>query len=338
MPDHAIMPARLGSDALGTPISSPRSSARERSHCGKPKVRIRVLGDLAICVGEREIVLPSRKAKAMIAYLVLAPGMRETRDRLVGLLWSETEDANARASLRQLLYSLRMTFEAAGLMGLSADKSTVSLDPAMFRTDLDDFMESVDRGYPTDVQLSLEDINSLFLCGYDDIDPSFADWMTVKRENVRRMLIQHLEARLTDVPSRPDETKRIARALVQIDPTHEVACQKLMKAYIDLGSTASALAVYKQLWEHLEEEYDIEPSAATQELAVAIKSGQYMPRFAGADPLRTPGDPVSEAEAETITSLAIKFAVAWMTARELNRSTEQGVERVAGLLAEDWAG
>jgi DNA-binding SARP family transcriptional activator len=214
----------------------------------------------------------------------------------------------------------------------------VSLDPSIFRTDLDDFLHSVDSGNPTVFQLNLEDINSSFLRGYDDVDPSFATWMTVKRENVRRMLIQDLEARLADVPNRPEETKRIARALVQIDPTHEVACQKLMKAYIDLGSTASALAVYKQLWEHLEEEYDIEPSAATQELAVAIKCGQHMPRFAGVTPLSVQVDPVSEGEVDKITSLAIKFAVAWMTELQLNRTTEQGAERIAGILAEDCLG
>lgn len=333
MPNHRIMQARLHLDAFRATASSLRLSDRNQSCCDKPQVRIRILGDLAISVDDREIVLPCRKAKAMIAYLVLAPGMRETRDRLVGLLWSETEDTNARASLRQLLYSLRITFEAAGLAGLSVDKSGVRLDPSMFRTDLDDFLDSVDRGYPMDVQLNLGEISSLFLCGYDDIDPSFATWMTVKRENVRRMLIQNLEARLTDVPNRPDETKRLARALVQIDPTHEIACQKLMKAYIDLGSTASALAVYKQLWEHLEEEYDIEPSAATQELAVAIRNAQHMP---GVDPLRAPVDPASEGAVDTITSLAIKFAVAWMTARELNHPTEQGVAQVAGALPGDW--
>jgi len=228
---------------------------------------------------------------------------------------------------------LRTSFETAGLTVLSADKTSVSLDRSAFRTDLDDFLESVDRGYPADIQFSLEDINASFLRGYDDIDPSFGSWMAVKRENVRRTLIQRLETQLAEAPHRPDVTKRLARALFQIDPTHEIACQKLMKAYIDLGSTGSALAVYKQLWEHLEEEYDIEPSSATQELAVAIKSGQSMPRIARIDPLSAQVNPIGDSEVDKIASMAIKFALAWIKTKEADRITEQGAEEAPGIYA-----
>jgi len=315
MLDHAIMQSRIGFDLF-------RASARcERGQDGKPMARICLLGGLTIYAGDRELVLPNRKAMAMIAYLVLAPGSRETRDRLAGLLWSETENTSARASLRQLLYLLRMSFEAVGLTVLSADKTNVSLNRSAFRTDLDDFLESVDRGDPTDIPLHLEDINSSFLRGYDDIDPSFGSWMSLKRENVRRTLIQRLEAQLAEGSHRPDVTKRLARALFQIDPTHEIACQKLMKAYIDLGSSGSALGVYKQLWEHLEEEYDIEPSAATQELAVAIKSGEHVPRFADIDPLSAQADLIGDSEADKIASIAIKLALAWIEAKEAGRIT-----------------
>ena len=57
-----------------------------------------------------------------------------------------------------------------------------------------------------------------------------------------------------------------------------MACQYLMRACLASGDAVGALAAYKQLWEHLEQEYDIEPSPATQELAVAIKRGNYRRR------------------------------------------------------------
>jgi DNA-binding SARP family transcriptional activator len=263
---------------------SPRHAAYGRAHRIKQVLRISLLEGMVLRVGEREVVLTSRKAKALVAYLVLTPGMKETRDRLVGLLWSETEDAKARASLRQLLHVLRDTFDAAGLVGLSTDRDQVSLDPSAVVTDLDDLIASVDRGEPADCLSDEAGITDSLLRGYDDVDPSFGSWLTVKREGIRRMLIRRLEAQLTEITHRPEVTKRIARALFQIDPTHEIACQELMRACVASGNAGSALAAYKQLWECLEQEYDIEPSMATQELVVAIKSGTYSPPMAALDP------------------------------------------------------
>jgi len=252
-----------------------RLAAHGRAHRIKPLMRISLLEGMTLRVGDREVALTSLKAKALIAYLVLAPGMKETRDRLVGLLWSENEDAKARASLRQLLHVLRDTFDAAGLAGLSADRDQVSLDASLVVTDLDGLLASIDRGEPDDSLSDDAGITDALLRGYDDIDPSFGHWLTIKREGVRRLLIRKLEAQLTDASHRPEAIKGIARALFQIDPTHEVACQKLMHACVASGNAGSALAAYRQLWECLEQEYDIEPSMATQELVVAIKSGTY---------------------------------------------------------------
>jgi DNA-binding SARP family transcriptional activator len=252
-----------------------RHAAYGRAHRVKPLMRVSLLDGMALRAGEREVTITSRKAKALIAYLVLTPGMKETRDRLVGMLWSETEDAKARASLRQLLHVLRDTFDAAGLAGLSTDRDQVSLDASVVVTDLDGLLASIDRGDPADSLSDQASITDALLRGYDDVDPSFSSWLTVKREGVRRLLIRRLEAQLCDISHRPEVIKAVARALFQIDPTHEIACQKLMHACVASGNAGSALAAYRQLWECLEQEYDIEPSMATQELVVAIKSGTY---------------------------------------------------------------
>ncbi|MFD2430484.1 hypothetical protein ACFSUK_25205 [Sphingobium scionense] len=49
----------------------------------------------------------SRKACALLAHLALEPDRRASRDRLVGLLWSDRGEVQARASLRQALTDLR---------------------------------------------------------------------------------------------------------------------------------------------------------------------------------------------------------------------------------------
>jgi DNA-binding SARP family transcriptional activator len=278
-------------------------------------LQISLLGGMALHVGDREVALSNRKARALIAYLAVTPGMRETRDRLVGLLWSETEDGKARASLRQLLHGLRDTLDKEGVSGLSADNLHVSLDGAFVVTDLDCALASIDRGDPADFFIREPQIAGEFLRGYDDIDPSFGNWLTTKRETIHRLLIQRLETQMSDCAHDVEATKRIAHALFQIDPTHEIACQQLMRTCVASGNTSGALAVYKQLWTCLEQEYDIEPSAATQELVVAIRSGTYRPAIPGLEARKA----ATVANAEDVDSailLAVKLAIAWATKSE----------------------
>jgi DNA-binding SARP family transcriptional activator len=253
--------------------NAPATPAPQAHSDAEHSVRLTLFGGISIHVGQREIGLKQYKVKSLLAYLALAPGMTRTRDCLIGLLWSEYPEDKARASLRQALHVLRHIFDGAGVAAFSADKVRVSLNTAQIESDLNDTLSSIRSGYLPDCLVNETRITETFMYGYDDTDPSFADWLRVQRESLRQLLIRTLEAQLAD-RSRPIlHVKRIARALCQIDPTHEPACRCLMSAYVETGDVAGALLVYKRLWEHLDNDYDIEPSAATQELVVAIKNG-----------------------------------------------------------------
>jgi DNA-binding SARP family transcriptional activator len=62
------------------------------------KLSIATLGQLRIRCNDRDLAITGRRARALIGYLVLSEADTETRERLVGLLWSETEEEKARAS------------------------------------------------------------------------------------------------------------------------------------------------------------------------------------------------------------------------------------------------
>lgn len=341
MIDHPMLQVRGISDQPRDDQPPPRHRAAcSRAHRAKPLLQISLLGGMAVHIGDREVALSSRKARALIAYLALTPGMRESRDRLVGLLWSETEDAKARASLRQLLHVLRDAFDKEGLSVLSADKFHVSLDGSVLATDLDCALANIDRGEPLDSLASEPRITDSFLRGHDDVDPAFGSWLRIKREQVRQLLIRRLEAQLTDAAHATEATKRSARALFNIDPTHEIACQHLMRVCVASGNAGGALAAYKQLWECLEQEYDIEPSPATQELVVAIRSGTYRPPAADANPRTSKTVAAGAEDVDPVVLLAVKLAVAWITAPEsasalldkANRSTSLPARLLASTL------
>jgi DNA-binding SARP family transcriptional activator len=229
------------------PAIGNRGRAGSQIATAKLRVQLSLLGSLSLHLADAEIDVRCRKARALVAYLALTPGMREIAESV-------------------LPDSLRMALHERGITGLVVDNHDAKLDGGEFPTDLDNIMASVERGDPAERLMSEGRITDELLPGHDDIDPSFGAWLRVKRESIRQSLIQGLEDRLSDglVSARLQKANRM-------DPpssAHEVGCRH--------GKCCRrALAVYGQLWSTLEKDYDIEPSVATQELAVAIKNGPY---------------------------------------------------------------
>src|SRR5215510_4686551 len=81
----------------------------------------------------RALDIASKKNRALLAYLALAPGGPVPRDRLVGLLWSERDDEHARNSLRQALVALRRDLNGVGSSPLVVADDAVALDPSRVR-------------------------------------------------------------------------------------------------------------------------------------------------------------------------------------------------------------
>ena len=71
-------------------------------------LRLQTLGDLsAVTSAGDEIAFPTRKAAALLAYLVVEGGRRHSREDLTSLLWPEADENRGRANLRQTLARLR---------------------------------------------------------------------------------------------------------------------------------------------------------------------------------------------------------------------------------------
>src|SRR5204862_6443567 len=108
-----------------------------------------------------------------------------------------------------------------------------------------------------------------FLAGFDGLDSGFDVWLTIQR----RLLRERVERAVKDIAERGGRQARVAAAtaLINIDQTNEFACRTLMEAQAARGELSAALDIYKRLWDHLGQEYDMEPSPETQALAVRLK-------------------------------------------------------------------
>jgi adenylate cyclase len=236
---------------------------------------VSLFGGLNLHCGGHKIELRNRKAEALVGYLALSPSQSETRERVVGLLWSETEESRARASLRQVLLVLRSAFEQHGFQGFSTSKLEIALDAAAVDLDVRSVLESIDAGRPRDLLFERSRISETLLTGYDDLDQAFGEWLLIERGNLLQRLVRRLEEQLANATLNAREHKRVAESLIQLNPGHEGAYQALIRQYADEGDIGDALAAYKKLWDWLGEEYDMEPSEKTQTLIAAIKSGTY---------------------------------------------------------------
>jgi DNA-binding SARP family transcriptional activator/TolB-like protein len=234
------------------------------------QLALRLLGDFTAKIDQREISLATRKAKALVAYLALSDNTQDTRERLVGLLWSESDEEHARASLRQVVHDIRFAFDNAGVAGFRADKQTLSLARERRLCDVDEVLGAVAQGMVHPRLLDTQRITETLLSGLDNLDPAFQVWLLTKRQLFHDRLTLALE-RLLPPNGDSREANDAALALLNLDPTHEVACQHLIRTRAARGDVGGALKIYKSLWDLLEADYDIEPSKETQELIVRIK-------------------------------------------------------------------
>jgi len=253
-------------------------SPAQRSWQRDDILKVGLLGGFAIEAPDGAVNLPSRKAQAILAYLMLVPSHSETRERIAGLLWSSAPEEQARASLRQALRRLNQFFGKVGHNAIEVTRNEIRLRPEAFITDLWTVLDQDATAPVHPILLQRSDISSSLLLGFEDLDPAFGSWITVQRQILHDRLVASLEARIsdhtgTDEPNAERNSKNAALALSNLDPTHEGACRELMLQHVRTGDIASALKRYNRLWSLLETDYDMEPSEETKALVALIKSG-----------------------------------------------------------------
>lgn len=242
------------------------------SACISNVLSIQILGKFELRLDGQLIELNSRKARALLGYLVLNESSGETRERLVGLLWSDSDEERARGSLRQCLREIKTALPPSLFDGFIAERLEISLDRARLDVDLWKVLGEARAG---DAPLRLLDGPELLdgmLQELQTVDEQFGSWLRAKRQAVKERILRHLEARLREVEPGEDLAMRLARVILNLDPTHEEACRGLMRALAARGDAAGAQRVYKKLWDVLDDEFDSRPDEQTQDLVAAIKA------------------------------------------------------------------
>jgi len=236
-----------------------------------------VVGAIRMAIGGHAIKLKRRKSQALLAYLALCQGVSETRERLVGLLWSESEGAKAHGSLRQALRDVRQAFEEAGFSGFDTQKLSVALEKELLDVDVWSVIREAEAFRAHPLVLTVPRLTNMVLDGLEDLDPSFRVWLLAYRQTLQDRLLRALEGGLKNEAVDKVTRTTLAEAIANLEPTNEIACRALMEARVEAGDVAGALRIYKELWDLLDQDYDMEPSEQTQSLVVEIKTGNFGP-------------------------------------------------------------
>ena len=258
--------------AIASAMTADKAAAAPES---APRLSVSLVGRFGLRFNGRPIELRTRKAGAVLGYLALSEMKQESRERLVGLLWSRSDEEKARASLRQVVRELRSVLEEAGYGGFVAERLLIGIDTGQVEVDIESVLQLAEGGRVHPLLLDIQQLDERLFEGLDDLDPSFRVWVLAKRQTIHERLMRSLEAGLTATHVAADIRKKIATAIVNLDPTHEHACRYLMRVHAEDGDIAGALRIYKALWDLLDRDYGMEPSPQTEELVANIKLGVF---------------------------------------------------------------
>ena len=145
-------------------------------------LRLRLLGGFDARVDTAApLELRRKKAKALLAYLAVNAGQAQSREKIAGLLWGNSDEEQARANLRQMLSELRKSFPEAVLRDLRIDGEEFSLDPGAAEVDVTAFTEAVAEGTPPSLQRAADLYRGELLAGFSLREEAFEEWLAGER-------------------------------------------------------------------------------------------------------------------------------------------------------------
>lgn len=242
-------------------------------------LEIRLLGQYNLRMDGSPIQIRSRPARTLLAYLVLTPGTRHPRERLAGLLWPESDEANARKNLRQALWRLR---KAIGDHYLLTDAESVAFDSgSAFWLDV----AALEQPGEQDLEAVVATYEGELLPGF------YEDWVLLERDRLAAVYERRMERLVEDLlgQERWSEAHYWAERWIAQGQIPEAGYRALMLSHAAASELPKVEAAYQRCTEALEHELGVEPSAETQELYTSLMAGEMQPgRPSGELPGRPP--------------------------------------------------
>jgi DNA-binding SARP family transcriptional activator/TolB-like protein len=236
-----------------------------------PPFFLRTLGGLALLrEGARaEPVAAQRKALALLAVLAASGDVGIGREKVMALLWPESDTERARGALKQMLHVLRRQLGVPEAIGGTAE---LRLDRTLVESDVELFRRALTGGDP---EQAVRLYTGPFLDGVHlEGTPDFERWVDGERAELEGRYRETLErlARAADARGEHDRAVDWWRQLQAADRLDAQAAVGLIRALDAAGNRAAALQharIHEML---LHDELGLGPDPAVATLAERLRS------------------------------------------------------------------
>src|SRR5262249_14463732 len=202
----------------------------------------------------------SSRAVALVAFLATRAGSPQPRQRIAGLFWPESTDAQALTNLRRELHQLRQVLGDESSLVVTPvdlcwrDTETCRVDLRVFSAEREAALAAAavgdDEGVLAHAAGAIAEYPGGPLPGGDQ------DWLLDARPEIERQcvglcdLLGETRARAGDLAGAVD----VARRRIQLEPLEEVGYRTLMQLQAELGDRAGAVSTYHHCASLLERE------------------------------------------------------------------------------------
>ena len=236
------------------------------------ELKVRVFGKLRLQAGQCRVdAFPTRRAEALLVYLLIYPKTRHSREKLIDTLWPDASLSNGRASLSTALWRLRTVFDSLGLSAadyLQATRDWISLEPASpLECDFVAFEEHVKAAERSAgegraqryFQAAIELYRGPFCEGI------YAEWCLRERERLERLYLRAQGQLMAGFIRQERYSEAIAagQAILVDDPLREEVHRALMRCYCNMGRRAAAARQFQRCARLLQQELQILPMPET---------------------------------------------------------------------------
>jgi DNA-binding SARP family transcriptional activator len=234
-----------------------------------------LLGTPEVRFNSAPVVLPTRKALALLIYLAVERHSH-AREQVMTLFWPDSDLERAQMSLRTTLLYIR---KAVPHPALRFDRDTVMLDLSEeIEVDTERLKAAAraaarpqlrQSALMPSFQAALRDVRGEFLSGFGIDDAAdFDHWLSIQREFFHQQVVavfdalSHLQLELAQYHDGLSTTTR----WIDLAPYDEVAYQRQMQFHLASGNRIAALQAYKSVSLMLRNEFGVAPTPQTQAL------------------------------------------------------------------------
>lgn len=209
-----------------------------------------------------------RRRLALLALLAAAGDRGVSREKLLGLLWPESDLERARKNLAQAVYALRRDLGADDLV---LGTTELRLNPDLCGSDLADFRRALAENRAAD---AVAIYRGPFLDGiYLEEAPEFERWAETERGALAHEYVGALERLAAATSERGDARAAVGywRLLANADPLNARSALGLMRALAAAGDRAAALQHFRVYEMLLKQELELDPDAAVARYAEELR-------------------------------------------------------------------